>query len=246
MKKEGDIEDYVSGIAGKIYAKTDLPTILTGLQKINDSTVGLPKKSIDFYNLIEKTYKGKIDTQMDALFKKIKEYSLEYLKAAPKEFDKRIQIFKDNYTKLQALVDDKVSAVSAEDKKKITDFLEASFTDKSLVEVVEILKKFINKHHEDSEIKQAILTLANIDIISRIRGDLEAQNKSENIKDFNNLLKIIDATPDTHEIISGHIGGEKNNNNNKSKKNKKSNKNKTKKRKNSTSKKIKFSKVKKL
>ena len=180
---------------------------------------------------------------MATLLKEIKKYSSDYLKAAPENFDKRIEIFDQNILKLQAMVKDE--KVSAEDKKKINSFVDASFAVKSVEAVAEILSKFIKKDHTDTEIEQAILKLAIIDIISRIRGDLEAQNRTSPITDFDKLLEIIDETPDIHEIISNQLGGEKNNKN-KSKKNKKTNKNKTKKRKISSSKKIKFSKVKKL
>jgi hypothetical protein len=231
---------FVQGISSKIYSKDNLAKILVDLQKINAKPGEEKKKSIDFYNFIKTIYEANINEQMPTLFKRIKEYADEYLKAAPANFDSRVKIFQQNLNKLGAL--ERNGKLSEEDAKKIDSIIQSSFNGKKMEEVAEILSKFIKSENSDSDIQKSIITFVIIDLISKTKDDLVQQNKTVPIDNFDNLISIINATPDSETILTG---GEKNNKN-KSKKNKKSNKNKTKKRKNSTSKKIKFNKVKML
>jgi hypothetical protein len=237
-EKEESMVGFVQGISSKIYSKDNLAKILVDLQKINSKPGEEKKKSIDFYNFIKTIYEANINEQMPILFKRIKEYADEYLKAAPANFDSRVKIFQQNLSKLGAL--EKNGKLSAEDTKKIDSIIQSSFNGKKMEEVAEILSKFIKSENSDSDIQKSIITFVIIDLISRTKNDLGEQNKTSPIENFDKLISIINATPDSETILTG---GETYNKN-KSKKNKKSNKNKTKKRKNSTSKKIKFNKLK--
>jgi hypothetical protein len=177
---------------------------------------------------------------MPILLKGIKKYAEEYLRSAPPDFENRVKIFQQNLGELSTM--GKGGKLSVEDAKKVDRIIRSGFEGKRMEEVAEILSKFIKSENSDSDIQKSIITFVIIDLISRTKDDLVQRNKASPIDKFDNLMIIIDATPDSETILTG---GEKYNKN-KSKKNKKTNKNKTKKRKNSTNKKIKFNKVKML
>jgi hypothetical protein len=232
------MRSFVQGISSTIYSKDNLSKILLDLQKINTNTGDEKKKSIDFYNVIKTIYDASITKQMPTLLAEIKKYAKEYLDVAPPEFDSRVKIFQQNITNLQNLNSE--GKLSPKDVKKVDSILDTSFNGKEMEQVAEILSKFIKSKNSDSDIQESIITFVIIDLISRTKNDLVERNNTSHIENFDKLISIINATPDSETILTG---GEKYNKN-KSKKNKKSNKNKTKKRKNSTSKKIKFNKLK--
>ena len=179
-------------------------------------------------------YQPKINGVMDEVVDQIKKFNANLLSKAPESFkgnyQESISTVDSDIQKLLKMRDDKSLNLTESQKEQISTIEK----NKQLEEVMQIFKK-ISVKETDESIKSTVTQFIVSNIIYLVTDDLTKKNQTTTIQDFENLLDIINGTPNIDNILKG--GGK---NKNKSKKNKHSNKRKTKRRKSANSKKIKF------
>jgi hypothetical protein len=236
-----DITDYGEKIVReKIYNKGDIDDTLVKLQAIsNTPNTELKEKSKKLLALVEEKYKEKVDTVIEEVVAKLKEYHNTLLvNASPKfktEYKSYIESVKGDIFKL-AEMDKKgeSSGLTPTQKEKVKRIID----DKIDEEVIIILGRITR---DDNDLKRDVVIFIISNIMQLIKEDLNEKHKKTPISDLPKLIEIIKASPAITQM-----GGVNEKNKNKSKKNKQSNKRKTKRRKSANSKKIKFTKVKTL
>ena len=235
------ITDYGEKIVSdKIYNRGDIDDTLGKLQTIsNTPDTNINEKSKQLLALVENKYKVKVDTVIDEVVAELKKYNDKLLVNASPEFKANytsyIKSVKDDIFKLAEMYNKgESSGLTPIQKDKVKGIID----DKIDEEVIIILGRIMR---DDKELKRDVVIFIISNIMQLIKDDLNEKNEKTKIPDLPKLIAIIEASPAITQM-----GGVKEKNKNKSKKNKQSNKRKTKRRKSANSKKIKFTKVKTL
>ncbi len=226
------IRQYAESIVReRIYHNSDIKTILDNLQTIvNTPDIGDQKKSDMFLKVIEEIYEKKVDSVIGEIVAELKKYNDKLLASASSEFksDYKAHIASVNADILKLAEMNKTTSLTESQKAKIQAIV-GNKIDDSVMIILERISK------NDESLQEHVFSFIISNIMDLIKENLTTLNQTTKIPNFAKLIDIIDRTPSVTQL-----GGVKEKNKNKSKKNKHSNKRKTKRRKSANSKKIKF------
>ena len=232
------IRQYAENIVRKnVYKDSNIKTILDKLQNIfNTSKISSQDMSDKFLKEIEEMYGKSVDSVIDEIVAELKKYNDKLLDIAPPEFKSgyKAHIASVNADILKLAEMEKSTSLTQSQKDKIQAIV-GNKIDDSVMIILERISK------NDESLQGHVFSFIISNIMDLIKENLTKLKQTTEIPNFEKLIDIIDRTPDVSQL-----GGVKEKNKNKSKKNKHSNKRKTKRRKSANSKKIKFTKVKTL
>jgi len=223
----------VDEVRNKIYKQGDTKKILDSLQIIFETPdINFKTKSNMFLKKIEEMYGKAVESVINDMVPKLKEYNNKLLETAPPEFktDYKTHIASINQDIIKLAEMDKNTSLTTDQKDKIRNI---TVTNKKQDAIMQILGSLERISKTDESLKKHVRMFIVTIIMSELKIKLTALNEEAKIPNLTDLEAIIDGTPSVTQL-----GGVKEKNN--SKKNKRSNKRKTKRRKGANSKKIKF------